>query len=224
MATMAPPRSRASVEAIGSSWLATCWMSPSTCSLSFGPQSGQQVVSAWKRRSVGERYSLSQSRAQRKGREAGLRPVVGQAARDGVARAAVGAGDEGVAPASAGGIEQLGQAVGAGGHVGADGGARRPARAFGDREAAEALRRRLARAHGVHPGQRRRVRAQALDQRGDLRGRALGGDLHALRVVAHPAGEVQVHWPAATRTAGSRHPGRCRSRGFVGRRHGRSIR
>ena len=60
-------------------------------------------------------------RAERKRREAGLRPVVGQRARDRVARPAVGAGDEGMAPAAARRVEHLGETVGADGGVVADG-------------------------------------------------------------------------------------------------------
>ena len=51
-------------------------------------------------------------------RHGGLRAVVGNAAGDGVARAAVGAVEKGIAIAAVGGREQFAQAIGAGGGVG----------------------------------------------------------------------------------------------------------
>ena len=71
---------------------------------------GQALSSAWKRRSPGWRYSAAQARALLEAGHAGARPVVRQAAGDGVARPAVGAVDEGVAPAPVVGVEQLGEA------------------------------------------------------------------------------------------------------------------
>ena len=56
-------------------------------------------------------------------RHRGLRAVVGDAARDGEARSAVGAVEERIAVAAVGGIEQLAQTVGAGGRVGGNAGA-----------------------------------------------------------------------------------------------------
>ena len=53
----------------------------------------------------------------------GLGAVVGDAAGDGEAGAAVCAVEEGIAVASVGGVEQLAEAVGAGGGVGGDAGA-----------------------------------------------------------------------------------------------------
>ena len=138
-------------------------------------------------------------RAERKRRQAGLRPVVGQSARHRVARAAMGAGDEGVAPASPGGIEQLGQAVGADGGVVADGrGARWPPTAFGDGEV-------RAVPAAVTVAHRRRPRAPAAALRAQSFSRksgdplALGGDLHARGVVAHPAGQAELASPVARR-------------------------
>ena len=55
-----------------------------------------------------------------KGRMVVSGPVVGDVADDGEARPAVGAVGEGIAVAAVGGVEQLAQAVGAGGDVGRD--------------------------------------------------------------------------------------------------------
>ena len=130
-----------------------------------GPHAGQAFGSAWKRRSSGDRYSRQAGRALREARHAGRRAVVGQGARDRVARPAVGAVREGVAPA----------AVGAGRSISP--GSRRRSRCRGRsrwRAAAAALDDREAapdRAAGVAPGshvvdarQRRRLGAQAAQE------------------------------------------------------------
>ena len=88
-----------------------------------GPQSGQALGCAWKRRSPGSSYSAWQRCAHGEAGHRRQRPVVGHAAHDREARAAVGAVDERVAIAAVGGVEELGQAVVAGRGVG-----RRPAR------------------------------------------------------------------------------------------------
>ena len=91
------------------------------------------------------------------------RPVVGDAADDREARAAVGAVGERVAVAAVGGVEELGQAVGAGGEVrarpGPRGSPRRSTRAIRNspspRGAADSRR------HGLDRRQRRRLGAAA---------------------------------------------------------------
>lgn len=125
------------------------------------------------------------------GRHAGVRPVVGQVARQGVARAAVRAVDEGMAPAPVGGIEQLGEAVRAGGGIRRHRGIRRAVETDFYLEAAHVARRRFRRLHGRHAGQRRRFGLEPRDEILDRRHGALHLDVHALAVVAHPAGEVQ---------------------------------
>ena len=66
-------------------------------SRSVGPQSGQAIGWAWKRRSAGSAYSAAHRAHIAEPGHGGGRPVVGQAGDDGEPRAAVGAGDERVA-------------------------------------------------------------------------------------------------------------------------------
>ena len=89
-------------------------------SWSRGPQAGQAVGWAWKRRSAGSSYSARQAghigerghRRARRGRRG--------AGDDRQPRAAVGAVEERIAVTAVGGVEQLGEAIVAGGHVGRD--------------------------------------------------------------------------------------------------------
>ena len=123
------------------------------------------------------------------------RPVVGDAADDREARAAVGAVDERVAVAAVGGVEQLGQAVGAGGRCRA-----RPARR---------ARRRAGLARISKPPLAGRARARVRDTRstaasgGASRGRrsrnastarglALHLEQHAVLVVEHEARQPEL--------------------------------
>jgi len=131
-------------------------------------------------------------RAHFKSRHAGVRPVVGQMARQRIARAAMRAVDEGVAPAAVGGIEQLGEAVRAGGGIGRHRGIRRAVATDFYFEAACIAERRFRRLHRGDARQRGRFRLQPDDQRLDCLRRALRLDVHALAVVAHPAGELQL--------------------------------
>ena len=89
-----------------------------------GPQSGQALGWAWKRRSAGSSYSARQRPHISKPSHRRQRAVVGHAADDREAGAAVGAVDERVAMAAVGRIEQLRQAVRAGRGVGRDQGLR----------------------------------------------------------------------------------------------------
>ena len=105
------------------------------------------------------------------------------------------AGDEGMAPAAARGIEQFSQAVRTYGHIGTDGrsGCRKLATgAFGDGEASQSIRYGIYGIYGVNTGQWGRLRAQSLQQRIDLRLGAFGGNLDAFRIVAHPAAELKL--------------------------------
>ncbi len=62
-----------------------------------GPQAGQALGWAWKRRDVGSSYSVPAFRAHPEGPHRGLRPVVGQHFQNRVAWAALRAVDEGIA-------------------------------------------------------------------------------------------------------------------------------
>ena len=134
---------------------------------------------------VGGRTVLgSAGRAKRKRRQTRLRPVVGQRARYRITRSAVGAGDEGMAPAAARGIEQFSQAVRTYGHIGTDGrsGCRKLATgAFGNGEASQSIRYGIYGIYGVNTGQWGRLRAQSLQQRIDLRLGAFGGNQMCIR-------------------------------------------
>ena len=134
-------------------------------------------------------------RAKRKRRQTRLRPVVGKRSRYRIARSAMRAGNEGVAPATTRRIEQFSQAVRAYGHIGTDGrsGCSKLATgAFGDGEASQSIRYGINGIYGVNTGQWRRLRAQSLQQRIDLRMRAFGSNLDAFRIVAHPAVEFKL--------------------------------
>ena len=87
-----------------------------------GPQTGHALGCAWKRRFGGIVVLRLAGGAHFEARHRGLRAVVGNAARDGEARAAVGAVEEGIAVAAVARIEQLAQAVRAGGCVGGNAG------------------------------------------------------------------------------------------------------
>lgn len=141
------------------------------------------------------RLVLAQTgRALRERRHAGGGAVVGQRARQRVARAALGAVDEGVTVAPVRGVEKLRQAVGAHRRVVADGGvhggigtvALEDGKAVG-----VGLYRAAFLADLIHSRQGRRVAAQPLAQLGDGRGAPLDLDVHAGAVVAHPAGDAQ---------------------------------
>jgi hypothetical protein len=124
----------------------------------------------------------------------GQRPVVGDAADDREARPAVGAVDERIAVAAIGGVPQLGQAVGAGRGVGRD---RRVLLAAGvaardDLEAADPGRGELGRLDVLDPGQRRRLRAQPLEELVDRAPGSLHLEQDALAVVEHEAVELEL--------------------------------
>ena len=122
-----------------------------------------------------------------------VRPVVGDAAHDREARAAVGAVQERVAEAPVGRVEQLAQAVLAGGDVGGDERGRGPAaRGLDDLEAGRRQRLDGLREHPLDDRQRRRVVAQAGEERRDALRRPLHLHQHAALVVEHEPVERQL--------------------------------
>ena len=95
--------------------------SPSSSGIeSRGPQAGQAIGSAWKRRSAGSSYSRRQSAHIVKPAIVVFGRSYGNALDDREARAALRAVDERVAVAAVGRVEELAQAVVAGGDVGRD--------------------------------------------------------------------------------------------------------
>ena len=111
-------------------------------------------------------------------RHRGLRAVVGDAAGDGEARAAVGAIEKWIAVAAVGGIEQFAQAVGAGGGVGGNAGAHAAEDFAGDDAEPDlspvgAISRTVTESMRARGGasERRRVRKVSMRCGGDLRSR-----------------------------------------------------
>ena len=185
---------------------------------SAGPHTGQALGSAWKRRSQRIGVLAQARRALRERRHAGLRAVVGQGAGQRVARAALGAVDEGVAVAAVGRVEQLGQAVVAGGGVGRDRwSSPRPSGWRRMRKPGIGVERRRAAASSAST---RASGGASLFSRCSKRCSACAGpcdlDGHALRVVEDPAGQAQLAAPGDRRRAGSPRPARRRARGSRG--------
>ena len=147
--------------------------------------------------------------AHREGGHRRLRAVVGDAAHDREARAAVRAVDERVAVAAVGRVEQLGEAVGAGRGVGGDERVGVAAGGAGDdREAALAGGRH---ARGRHAPTRAsggaRPASAATNRSTSARG-ALDLDLDPVHVVAHEAGQAVLLGQAEDERAGTRRPAR----------------
>ncbi len=146
---------------------------------------------------VGVAVFLGTARTQREAVHRRARPVVGEAGDDRVARAAVGAGDEGVPEPTVGRIVHLRHTGGAGGGVGRDQGHPRLVEVgLDDAEPLEAVPavERCAAAHErQHHRQRRRVGHEAATEVGQLRRRPLGLDHHPAGVIRdgapHPEGE-----------------------------------
>ena len=135
---------------------------PRAAATSRGPQTGQAIGSAWKRRSPGSSYSRAAVGAQR---EAGHRRSsagrTGRRVDDREPRPALRAVDERVAVAAVARVEELAQAVVARGDVRRD--QRRAARRLRSRAIAElglAARRRAADVDGVDARERRRLVAE----------------------------------------------------------------
>ena len=182
-------------------------MPRASTSSSAGPQTGQALGSAWKRRCSGSRVLAQALRALRERGHAGLRAVVGQGAGQRVARAALRAVDEGVAVAPVGGVEQLGQAVVAGGGVGRDrvrhlarpAGQDAKARLAGERPCTRRLQM-------LDAGERRRVGLQPSFESCERGRRTLDLDRDALCVVEDPPARPSS---CARRKTNGRNPTPC---------------
>ena len=120
----------------------------------------------------------------------GLGAVVGDAAGDGEAGAAVGAVEEGIAEAAVGGVEELAEAVGTGGCVSGDACAG-VAGVFAevDGEAGFAGGGEFGFFDGVDAGEGGLFGAEAVEEAGDLGGGAFDFGEDALGVIGDPAGE-----------------------------------
>jgi len=121
----------------------------------------------------------------------GLWPVVGNAARDGEPRPAVGAVQKWIPVAPVGRVKQLAQAVWASRRIRWNPSAH-PAQnlAGNDLKARIAGRRQLTRSNGIDSGQRRSLGAQALQKRFHTICRPLNLDRHAIRIVANEPGQA----------------------------------
>ncbi len=159
---------------------------------SCGPHSQQALGWAWKRRLSGSSYSAWQAGHIVNGRHGGLRPVVGNAAGDGEAGAAVGAVEERVAVAAVFGIESSSRRQS--GQVAASAGmpvATWPLTSTGnDAEAGFASGGQVADGDGVDAGQGRSFGAKTEEEGVDARSWALKFDGDALGVVGDRSGEV----------------------------------
>ncbi len=151
--------------------------------------------------------------AHREGGHAGVAPVVRQRTRDRVARAAVRAVDERIAPATIPGIEQFRETVRTDGGVRGDVRAVAAAVAGDDRERHRFIARRARAAfHLRDPRQPRRFRGEAALELVEPVGRALDLDVHTLAVVAHeaaerqPGGDAEHEGPEADALHLSAHP------------------
>ena len=177
-----------------------------------GPQSGQAFGCAWKRRSAGSSVLGLAGRAHREARHRGERAVVRHAADDREPRAAVRA------------VRRTGS--GSGGRPGRTAPRRQASQvAASGATSASARRRRAGWPRSRSPGARS-ARSERVDTRSTTRERrrlgraaarrsassaagvALGLDVDAARVVAHPAVELELGAPGGARTAGSRRPAR----------------
>ena len=124
----------------------------------------------------------------------GERPVVRHAAHDREAWSAVGAVDERVAIAPIGRVEQLGQAVVAGGAVRRNKSARlaAPQGALPDLEAPQPSERELPHAHPLHHREWRRLRLQPLEEALHRMRVRLGLDHDSARVVEHVPADAKL--------------------------------
>ena len=160
--------------------------------VSRGPQSGQAIGSAWKRRSPGSSYSRRQAAQSGKPAIVVRARSYGTDRHDREARAAVRAVDERIAVAAIGRVEELAQAVVAG--RGVRGHERRPpsarVRAEHDREPGLEAGRAGGRVDARHTRERRRLGRDRRDERGERARLALGLDDDAVGVVEHEPGDA----------------------------------
>ena len=132
-------------------------------------------------------------RAHGESRHRGVRAVVGNVADDREPWPAVGAVGERVAKAAIAGVEDLGEAVGAGGAIGRDRGPRLAvAGALANREAALAgLLQRLG-DHPLHVRQGRGLGRQPREEALDRLRRRLDFNHHAARIIEHVPGHAEL--------------------------------
>ena len=124
-------------------------------------------------------------------RHRGLRAVVGDAAGDGVTRAAVGAVEEGIAVAAVGWSEQFAQAIGTGGGVGGNAcGHAAEDFAGDDAEAGFAGGRDVADSDGVDAGKGRGLRAEASKKIIERGGATFDFNGDSAGIVSDAAGEA----------------------------------
>ena len=147
-------------------------------------------------------------RAHGEARHRGLRTVVGNAARDGEARAAVGAVQKWIAVAAVVGIEQLAQAVRAGGRVGGNAGADLAAASLATmrKSCSRLWTERLAHRNRVDARKRRRLGFEPAAKCFHPLGRPLNLDRHPAGIVADESRQVSPPARAGRRKAGSRRP------------------
>ncbi len=214
MATTARPRSICAVREIGSPGLPRSSWPNLSSSRTRGPQTGQALGWAWKRRSTGSSYSLPALGAHLEARHRGRRPVVGHRAGYGEARPAVGAVGERVAVAPVRWVEDLcrgshrrwrrrgrpGPAAGAPPGSPRSGTPALPSTASG-RQATDSTTAR----GGASSSIARRKRSSSSGAPSDL-------DADPLGVVADQPREPVLAAPGRRRRAGSPRPARCRER------------
>ena len=129
-----------------------------------------------------------------KHRHARSLPVVGHLLDDRVPGTAVRAGDEGVAVAPVGGVEQLRPTAVAHGHVGRHGQGRGTGGlALDDPEGAQAFGRNGLDLHPVHPGHDGPLPPEGSDEAPEPPLRALGEDRDLARLVPHPARDAMLY-------------------------------
>jgi hypothetical protein len=157
----------------------------------LGPQTGQALGWAWKRRSAGSAYSRRTGRAHREHGHAGVGAVVGDRAQDAQPRAAMGAVGERIAKAPIGGVAHLIAAQA--GQVAASGTIPvcTPVAALATMQNAKGL------GHRSRRSSHRCAPAAGTQPAGARTGdhparRAPGPDQHAVAVVAHVARQTQL--------------------------------
>ena len=169
-----------------------------------GPHSQQAFGWAWKRRFKRIVVFGLAGRAHGELGHGGLRPVVRDAARDGEARAAVGAVGEWVAITAVGGVEELTQAVRAGRGIGGDAGRDLPYYLTRDnQEIRFAFHSQVLSCNGIDSGQWRDLYTETGKE--SLNALSLAFDLDAdpVRIVSDEAcesllrGEAVDEWPEA---------------------------
>src|SRR5450759_193963 len=130
--------------------------------------------------------------AQRECRHAGLWPVIRQGACDGIAGAAMRAGNESIPPASAHWVKQLIQAIRAHGNIGANGRGRLAPNTAHNRKPGPLVSDHFTHFYRIDPRQWRCLGAEALQQFDKLGLGALGSNLNTQCIIAHPTSELEL--------------------------------